>query len=51
LIVDLADQRVGVWYCPLVLSQMRRATMAFIAAQRVVDFSYQREGSPSFTAA
>jgi hypothetical protein len=50
-IVDLADQRVGVWYCPLVLSQMRRATMASIAAQRVVDFSYQREGSPSFTAA
>jgi hypothetical protein len=51
LIVDLADQRVGVWYCRLVLSQMRRATMASIAAQRVVDFSYQLEGSPPFTAA
>jgi hypothetical protein len=52
LIVDLADQRVGVWYRRLVvLSQMRRATMASIAAQRVVDFSYQREGSPSFKAA
>ena len=31
--------------------QMRRATMASIAAPRVVDFSYQREGSPPCTAA